>query len=74
MLGEWSYNGLTSYFASWLDKDTDIGPQGASTPSTLAYNNFIEINETSIGGALTSSGAVNNALIIKKKHSINTYN
>jgi hypothetical protein len=58
-------NGLTSYFAYFLNKEADIGPQGASSPSTLAYNNVIEINETSTGGALSSSGNVNNALIIK---------
>jgi len=58
-------NGLTSMFASWLNKEIDIGPQGASTPSTLAYNNVLEINDTSTGGALSSSGDINNALIIK---------
>jgi hypothetical protein len=67
-------NGLTSYFASWLDKDTDIGPQGASTPSTLAYNNVIEINETSTGDALSSSGDINNALIIKNIPSTHIHN
>jgi hypothetical protein len=58
-------NVLTSYFANFLNKEADIGPQGATTPSTNAYNNVIEINETSTGGALSSSGDVNNALIIK---------
>ena len=47
-------NVLTSYFANFLNKEADIGPQGATTPSTNAYNNVIEI-----------SGDVNSALIIK---------
>jgi hypothetical protein len=59
-------NGLTSIFASWLDKEVDIGPQSPTTPSTLAYNNVLEINETSTGGgALSAGGTINNALIIK---------
>jgi hypothetical protein len=34
-------NGLTSYFTSWLNKDTNTGSQNVATPSTLAYNNDI---------------------------------
>jgi hypothetical protein len=58
-------NGLTSYFASWLDKEVDIGSQNVATPTTLAYNNVIEINEIRAGDTLSASGDVNNALIIK---------
>jgi hypothetical protein len=61
-------NGLTSYFASWLDKEVDIGPQNVATPTTLAYNNVIEINEISAGGTLSASGDINNTLILKTFH------
>ena len=54
-------NGLTSYYASWLDKDTDTGPQNVSTLSTLAYNNNID----DLGALSTSSEGINSALIIK---------
>jgi hypothetical protein len=35
-------NGLTSYFASWLDKDTNVGSQNVATLSTNSYNNSIQ--------------------------------
>jgi len=54
-------NGLTSYFASWLDKDTDTGPQNVATPSTLAHNNSLE----DLGALSTGSEGLNSALIIK---------
>ena len=54
-------NGLTSIFVSWLDKDTDTGPQNVSTLSTLAYNN----NIYDLGALSTSSEGINSALIIK---------
>ncbi len=54
-------NGLTSYFASWLDKDTDTGPQNVATPSTLAHNNSLE----DLGGLSSSTEGLNAALIIK---------
>jgi hypothetical protein len=54
-------NGLTSYFTSWLNKDTDVGPQNASTPSTLAYNNNLD----DLGALSTSTEGINGALIIK---------
>jgi len=54
-------NGLTSYFASWLDKDTDVGPQNVATPSTLAYNNSID----DLGALSSSTGGLNSVLIIK---------
>jgi hypothetical protein len=53
-------NGLTSYFADWLNKEADIGSKNVATLSTNAYNNVINDD-----GALSSSGDVNNALIIK---------
>jgi hypothetical protein len=53
-------NGLTSYFANWLDKDTDVGPQNVATLSTNAYNNIIEDS-----GALSTGSSINLALIIK---------
>jgi len=54
-------NGLTSYFSSWLNKETVVGPQNVSTLSTNAYNNIIEDS-----GALSSSTeGINSALIIK---------
>jgi hypothetical protein len=53
-------NGLKSYFASFLNKEVDIGSQNVGTPSTLAYNNIINDE-----GALSNSGDINNALIIK---------
>ena len=61
-------NGLTSYFASWLDKEVDVGSQNAGTPPTLAYNNIINDE-----GALSSSTADINTALIIKKHSINTF-
>jgi len=54
-------NGLTSYFASWLDKDTDTGPQNVSTPTTNAYNNSID----DLGALSSSTEGINSALIIK---------
>jgi hypothetical protein len=58
-------NGLTSYFANWLNKEVDIG---FTVVSIQACNNIIEINEGSQGGALSPIGIVNNALIIKTFH------
>jgi hypothetical protein len=54
-------NGLTSYFASWLEKDTDTGPQNVSTLSSLAYNNNID----DLDALSTSTEGINSALIIK---------
>ena len=54
-------NGLTSYFANWLNKETDIGSQNVSTLSTLAYNNNID----DLGALSSSSQNLNSALIIK---------
>jgi hypothetical protein len=54
-------NGLTSYFACWLNKEEDTGSKNVSTPSTLAYNNSID----DLGGLSTSSEGLNSALIIK---------
>jgi len=54
-------NGLTSYFASWLDKDTDVGPQNVGTLPTLAYNNSID----DLGALSSSSQGLNSAFIIK---------
>ena len=53
-------NGLTSYFANWLDKDTNVGSQNVATQSTNAYNNIIEDS-----GALSTGSSINLALIIK---------
>jgi hypothetical protein len=54
-------NGLTSYFANWLNKEADIGSQNASTTSTLAYNNSID----DLGALSSSSENLNATLIIK---------
>ena len=54
-------NGLTSYFANWLNKEADIGSQNASTTSTLAYNNSID----DLGALSSSSENINATLIIK---------
>ena len=54
-------NGLTSYFASWLDKEVDTGPQNVFTPSTNAYNNIID----DLGALSSSSEGINSGLIIK---------
>ena len=54
-------NGLTSYFANWLNKEADTGSKNVATLSTNAYNNIINDD-----GALSSSNAdINSALIIK---------
>jgi phage antirepressor YoqD-like protein len=57
-------NGLTSYFALWTDKETDIG---FTNVSTLAYNNIIESTTTGEGAVSPTSSVtnINNALIIK---------
>jgi hypothetical protein len=57
-------NGLTSYFALWTNKETDIG---LTYPSSLAYNNIIEGATTGDGAIsnLSSTTNINNALIIK---------
>ena len=57
-------NGLTSYFAFWTDKETDIGFQ--YNPS-LAYNNIIE-NSTETQATQSTDSSITNiniALIIK---------
>jgi hypothetical protein len=54
-------SGLTSYFASWLNKEVDTGSQNVSTPPTLAYNNNID----DLGALSTSIEGINSALIIK---------
>jgi hypothetical protein len=57
-------NGLTNYFANWLNKEADIGSQNVATLSTNAYNSIIDDD-----GALSSATAdINNALIIKTFH------
>ena len=57
-------NGLTSYFASWLNKEVDTGSQNASTLSTNAYNNSID----DLGALSSSSENINATLIIKTFH------
>ena len=54
-------NGLTSYFANWLDKDTNVGSQNVATLSTNAYNN----NSIQDSGALSIGSNINLSLIIK---------
>jgi hypothetical protein len=53
-------NGLTSYFALWTDKETDIGFFSTNSPNKM-YNNIIE---TDFGTAFTGA-SVNIVLIIK---------
>jgi hypothetical protein len=57
-------NGLTSYFAFWTDKDTNVG---FTYNSSLSYNSIIE-NSTATEATISSSLSLTNiniALIIK---------
>jgi hypothetical protein len=57
-------NGLTSYFAEWTDKDTDIGfifQEGIDRSAPAMYNNVFE----PVGPTSPETSDVNTVLIIK---------
>jgi hypothetical protein len=63
-------NGLTSYYAEWTDKDTDIGFI-SNSPAGKMYNNIIE---TDYGSASPNSSTQDIALIIHNIPYTNIHN